>query len=152
MHKQELIINHFNLGISEVERYALGVVENLLDTLPVDVWSNMNLTFGNFSVEIGNFQAVILNRLMIGLKDVIKDARDRYKHIMENMIYTCDISSKNTFLYYNIFDEENELDINYYKGSFLEKEFNEHMKNVWGIEKFDIVVCKYKGRCCIFSN
>jgi len=59
---------------------------------------------------------------------------------MENMIYTCDISSKNTFLYYNIFDEENELDMNYYKGSFLKKEFDSHMKNVWKIEKFDIIV------------
>jgi hypothetical protein len=30
--------------------------------------------------------------------------------------------------------------LNVYTGSFLKSEFESHMKNVWNIEKFDIIV------------
>jgi hypothetical protein len=44
------------------------------------------------------------------------------------------------FLFHCAFDREDDHELNTYFGSFLTKEFDEHMLNVWGIEKFDIVM------------
>jgi site-specific DNA-methyltransferase (adenine-specific) len=76
---------------------------------------------------------------MKGLKDWEPDSKKRYKHIMENIIYVVDINPKNLWIYYNIFDEKNELEMNYYLGSFLEEGFDNHMKDVWKIDKWDLI-------------
>jgi len=135
------------LGVSEVEKKQNGevftpflLIEEMLDTLPKEVWSNPDLKWLDPANGIGNFPAVVLARLMVGLKDSISNSVERYKHIMENMIYTCDIEDKNSWLYMNIFDPNNELKMNHYQGSFLEEGFDKHMKDVWCVEKFDIVV------------
>jgi hypothetical protein len=52
----------------------------------------------------------------------------------------CDISIKNLFLLYKLFDENNEFKLNVYRGSFLEEGFDKHMKEVWGLEGFNVVV------------
>jgi hypothetical protein len=44
------------------------------------------------------------------------------------------------FLFHCAFDREDDQELNTYYGSFLDKEFDEHMLNVWGVEKFDIVL------------
>jgi len=115
------------------------LINDMLDTLPVHVWSNPNLKWFDPASGTGNFQVVILARLMVGLKDAIKDEKERYKHIMKNMVYTCEISDKNTFLYKNNFNPNNEFKLNHFYGDFLSPEFDEHMKNVWNF-KFDIIV------------
>jgi hypothetical protein len=44
------------------------------------------------------------------------------------------------FLFVSAIDPFDEYNLNIYTGSFLEKEFDTHMKDVWGIDKFSIVV------------
>jgi hypothetical protein len=51
----------------------------------------------------------------------------------------CDISIKNLFLLYKLFDSNNEFNLNVHRGSFLDENFSEKMKQ-WGFEKFDVVV------------
>ena len=135
------------LGVSETEKKQNGevftpmsLINSILDKLPVEVWSNPDLTFNDNSTGIGNFIVIVLERLMNGLKLTFPNEKERYKHIMENMIYTCDIENKNSWMYINIFDPDNELKLNHYQGSFLEDGFNEHMENVWKLDKFDITV------------
>jgi site-specific DNA-methyltransferase (adenine-specific) len=149
MHSKKQIFELIDsyLGIDEVSKKQKGevftpfsLINEMLDTLPKEVWSNPNLKFGDFANGVGNFPAVILSRLMDGLKSWETNSLKRYKHIMENMIYTCDIENKNTWLYMNIFDPENKLKLNHYQGSFLEEDFDNHMKDVWCIDKFDIIV------------
>jgi len=132
------------LGDSLVERKkngevftAFGLINEMLDKLPVEVWSNPDLRWLDPANGIGNFPAVIIQRLMVGLKDVIKDDKKRYDHIITKQIFVCDISSKNMFLYLNIFDPNMEYKdtMNYFRGSYLSKEFNELG---WG--EFDIIV------------
>jgi len=36
-----------------------------------------------------------------------------------------------------IFDPENKYKLNFYRGSFLDSKFDDHMRNVWKVEKFD---------------
>jgi hypothetical protein len=129
----------------EVKRFGevmtpFTLVDDMLNTLPDDVWSNPNLKWLDPCNGIGTFPCIIVDRLMVGLKDVIPNDCDRYKHIIENMIYVCELQVKNMFLYHCAFDREDKYDLNTYWGSFLDENFDEHMKNVWGVEKFDIVV------------
>jgi hypothetical protein len=56
------------------------------------------------------------------------------------MIYVCEIQPKNMFLFHTAFDREDDYELNTYFGSFLDKGFDEHMINVWGVEKFDIII------------
>jgi len=116
------------------------LVNEMLDKLPSEVWSNKDLKWLDPCNGVGTFPSVVVERLMVGLKDVIVGDCDRYRHIIENMIYVCEIQPKNMFLFHCAFDREDDHELNTYFGSFLTKEFNEHMLNVWGIEKFDIVM------------
>lgn len=134
-------------GLSKTESKLFGevftpqaLIEEMLDTLPSDVWSNPNLKWLDPAVGIGNFPAAILNRLMEGLKDIIIDSDERRKHILEEMLYMGDISTKNLFLLYQLFDLNNEFKLNVFRGDFLSEKFDKHMKEVWGLDSFDLVV------------
>jgi site-specific DNA-methyltransferase (adenine-specific) len=133
--------------VADVERQDFGevmtpitLVEEMLDTLPNEVWSNKDLKWFDPCNGVGTFPSIIVQRLMKGLKKVIPNKNKRYRHIIENMIYVCEIQSKNMFIFHCIFDRPNVFELNTFYGSFLSDEFNEHMKNVWGVEKFDIVI------------
>ncbi|MFV2015125.1 MAG: Eco57I restriction-modification methylase domain-containing protein, partial [Candidatus Heimdallarchaeota archaeon] len=114
----------------------IPLIEEMLDKLPDDVWSNKNLKWLDPANGIGNFPIIIYQRLMKGLKDIIENEEDRKKHILENMLYMVDISSKNTFICMNIFDSNNEYNLNIYKGDFL----TANIQEIFGVEKFDIIV------------
>jgi site-specific DNA-methyltransferase (adenine-specific) len=116
------------------------LIDQMLDTLPKDVWGNPDLKWLDPAVGIGNFPNAILDRLMKGLDLIIPNEDDRRKHILEEMLYMCDISTKNLFLLYQLFDKNNDFKLNVYRGSFLTEDFDKHMKGVWGLDGFDVVV------------
>ena len=118
---------------------SLKLVEEMLDKLPKEVWSNPNLKWLDPANGIGNFPVIIVKNLMEGLKEWQPDSELRLKHILENMIYVCELQSKNMFIYLQLFDSENKYKLNFHRGSFLDEGFSEVMKE-WGLEKFDIVV------------
>jgi len=118
----------------------LDLVKLLLSDLENGVWSNPNLKWLDSCNGSGPFLVMVIYKLMVGLKDWESDEEKRYKHIVENMIYAGELQPKNMFLFVSAIDPFNEYNLNIYTGSFLEKEFDIHMKNVWNIEKFDIMV------------
>ena len=85
---------------------------------------------------------MVIYKLMNGLKNCpgLEDDEVRYKHIVENMIYVCELQPKNMFLYMCAVAPFDTYKLNIYTGSFLEDGFNFHMKDIWGIDKFDIVI------------
>jgi hypothetical protein len=139
---QELINSY--LGVSDVEKTALGevftpfwLINKKLDLYDKDDFRNPNLKWIFPSGGIGNYQYCVIERLMNGLKEWEPDAEKRYKHIIENQIYTCEIQSKNIFIFLMLFNLENKYKMNYYKGSFIDDGFDKHMKEVWKIDNFD---------------
>jgi hypothetical protein len=112
----------------------------MLDKLPKEVWRNPNLKWLDPANGIGNFPVIIVRNLMEGLKEWEPDSELRLKHILENMLYVCELQSKNMFIYLQLFDSENKYKMNFYRGSFLDDGFDKHMKEVWGVNEFDIVV------------
>jgi hypothetical protein len=140
------IINQF-VKDGEVERKKYGevmtpitLVREMLDTLPKEVWSNPKLKWLDPANGAGTFPFVVVYKLMVGLKDWQPDVELRYKHIVENMIYTCELQSRNVFLWLCGIDPKDEYTTNTYWGSFLDDAFDYHMKNVWGVENFDIII------------
>ena len=134
------------VGVSAVEKKTLGevmtptsLVDDMLDTLPKEVWSNPDLKWLDPCNGVGIFPAVIIDRLMDGLIEVEPNEELRYKHIMENMIYISELQAKNVFLYLYAFDPEDRFALNVYCGSSLDEGFDNHM-DFWGVEKFDVIV------------
>lgn len=132
--------------VSAVEKKQFGeimtpieLVEEMLDTLPNEVWSNPDLKWLDPCNGVGTFVSVIINRLMKGLSKFQPVEELRYKHIMENMIYVCELQAKNMFLFMYAFDPKDEFALNIYNGSYLDNDFNQHM-SLLGIDKFDIIV------------
>lgn len=112
------------------------VVNDILDKLPKAVWSNPHLKWLDPANGLGNFPITIIQRLMKGLENYIENEQDRYNHIVENMIYMCDVQVNNN-LFVSEFFQGN---INLYTKSYLRKNFEKHMNDVWNIGKFDIIV------------
>jgi hypothetical protein len=137
--------NYIGVADTEIKTHGevmtpLNLVDKMLDRLPKHVWKNKHLKWLDPANGVGTFPSAIVKRLMEGLKEEIPDSCERYQHIVENMIYVVEIQSKNMFLYHCAFDIDNTHKLKTFYGSFLSKEFDEHMKNVWGIDKFDIIV------------
>ncbi len=135
--------------VGEVEKKKFGevmtpldLVKEMLNTLPVEVWSNPKLKWLDPANGTGPYPIMVIYKLMIGLKNCpgLEDDEVRYKHIIENMIYVAELQPKNMFLYLCAVDPFDTYKLNIYTGSFLEDGFNYHMKNVWSIEKFDIII------------
>ena len=117
----------------------ISLVEEMLDTLPYEVWTNPNLKWLDPCNGVGTFFSVVIERLMKGLELFEPDENLRYKHIVENMIYVCELQAKNLFLYLYAFDPKDEYALNIYCGSYLDEGFDNHMK-LWDIDKFDVIV------------
>ncbi|NBP56634.1 hypothetical protein EBU71_08905 [bacterium] len=77
----------------------ISLVKEMLDTLPQEVWSNPNLKWLDPCNGPGTFPFVVIYKLMNGLSQWEPDENKRYKHIVENMIYVCELQSRNVFLW-----------------------------------------------------
>lgn len=133
--------------VGEVEKKKFGevmtpleLVKEMLDTLPKEVWSNPNLKWLDPANGTGPYPTMVIYKLMKGLEDWEPCQEKRYKHIVENMIYVAELQPKNMFLYMCIVDPWDVYDMNIYCGSFLDGGFDRHMKEVWGIDRVDIVI------------
>jgi hypothetical protein len=112
----------------------------MLNKLPRDVWSNPNLKWLEPCNGVGPFGVLVVAGLMKGLKEWEPDEDKRFKHIIQNMVYVCELQPKNMFLWMCMMDPRDEHYMNIYCGSFLDGGFDKHMKEVWGVDKFDVVV------------
>jgi site-specific DNA-methyltransferase (adenine-specific) len=75
-----------NLSNDEVFT-APGVANQMLDLLPVEVWSNPDLKFLDPCCKTGVFLREITKRLMAGLVKIIPDDVERREHILRNQVY-----------------------------------------------------------------
>jgi hypothetical protein len=90
----------------------------------------------------GIFLWYVVCKFMKGLSDHFKDEDERYKFIIENMIYACELQKYKMFNWLCTTDLYDEYDLNVFCGSYLSTEngFDKHMKEVWDIEKFTLII------------
>ncbi len=112
------------------------LVNQMLDKLPKEIWKNKNLKWLDPATGMGNFTIAVYLRLMEGLKDEIKDEKERKKHILENMLYMCELNKKNVLLCNQIFDINNEYKLNLYEGDTLEFK----PIDIFKVKQFDIIL------------
>lgn len=122
----------------------MKLVNELLDKLDeyykkennISIFSEKGFTWFDPANGMGNFPIAIYIRLMEGLKEKIKNDKDRKTHILEKMLYMSELNKKNVFVCKQIFDINNEYELNLYNGDSLELDTTEE----WGIDKFDVVM------------
>ncbi len=110
--------------------------KDMLDVLPKSFWKNKNNKVYEPSSGKGGFLIDIVRYFMKGLKDKIKNKKDRYKHIVEEQLYFADINKKNIELGKKLIDPLNEYKLNTYIGDTLKID----MKKVFGVDSFDLIV------------
>ena len=76
----------------------LELVEDMLNQLPEEIWKHPEYKFLDPSNGIGNFPVVAFAKLDNGLTELIPDDIERRKHIVENMLYMCELDSTNVEL------------------------------------------------------
>lgn len=143
-HPKELLelINEC-LKPKEIEKQQFGevftpitLVNEMLDKLPKEVWVNKDLKWFDPASGMGNFPIAVYLRLMETLKEVIVDDNERKNHILENMMYMSELNKKNVLICKEIFDINNEYNLNIYNGDSLKLDTNKE----WGIKYFDIIM------------
>jgi len=113
-----------------------NIINEMLDTLPIDVWKNPDLKWLDPCVGHGQFPISILERLMMGLKQVIPEKEERKKHILENMIYMVELHKPSIDIV-NEKLEGSKYNLNIYEGSFIDYR---HFTKVELPFIFDIIV------------
>ncbi len=74
------------------------LVNEILDLLPVEIWSDKSITFLDPFTKSGVFLREIAKRLIEGLKDEIPDQQQRINHIFKNQIFGIAITELTSLL------------------------------------------------------
>jgi hypothetical protein len=87
---------------------------------------------------MGNFPVAVYLKLMEGLKSQIPNDEERKKHIIENMLYMSELNKKNVFISHQIFNMNNQYNLNLNEGDTLELD----IASVWGLKlnSFDVIL------------
>ena len=109
--------------------------KDMLDKMPEEFWREENTVFEPCCGK-GGFLIDIIDRFMNGLKDKIKDKKERYKTIVEELLYWSDINPTNIFICKLLLDPYGEYELKYNEGDTLKLD----TKKKWGIKKFDAVI------------
>jgi len=75
-----------------------SLANEMLDLLPVELWSNPNITFLDPVTKSGVFLREIAKRLMKGLEDQIPDKQQRINHIFTKQLYGIAITELTSLL------------------------------------------------------
>ena len=94
------------------------LINEMLDKLPKDIWKNEKNKWLDPAAGVGNFHAEVYSRLMIGLKNVIKNENERKKHILENMLFFVELQEKSSQIINEIFNPENNFKLNLLNNDF----------------------------------
>lgn len=114
----------------------MELVNKILDKLPHKVWFNTDLKWFDPANGMGNFPIAVYLRLIKTLEEAIPDYNKRKKHILENMLYMAELNKKNIYICKQIFDINNEYNLNLHHGDFMELDVVDR----WGIKYFDVVM------------
>ena len=122
-----------NLGIREKQKdkYAevftpIILIEEILDNLPRNIWTNPELKWVDPCAGTGNFFLVVYHKLMNGIT-TIKDKKQLHNHIITKMLFMVELNKDNTKKLHSIFGKS----ANIYSEDFLS------WKNT---EQYDIVI------------
>lgn len=113
---------------------------NLIEEYDDYFWKDHTNKVLDSSAGYGTFLILCLFKFMDGLKEWEPNEDLRLKHIIENQLYYGELQSRSVFSWLLAIDPYDDYQPNIYWGSFLSEDFDYHMKNVWKVEKFDLII------------
>ena len=96
------------------------LINEMLDRLPDNVWSDPNKTWLDPCAGIGNFSVFVLERLMEGLKEWEPNEEARKKHILEKMLFHVEMNSESVAKLQKVLNLEGKYTLNVHCGDFLQ--------------------------------
>lgn len=87
------------------------LVEKMLSKIPEEKWADPTHTTLDPAAGIGNFPLFACEKYMEGLKRAIPDPDERYRHIVENLLYMVELQESNCEIIRDIFTRGGEVDI-----------------------------------------
>jgi len=84
-----------------------SLIENMMDLFPDVCFTDPCTRWLDPAGGYGYFTMILYNRLMIGLREKIKSPCNRSKHILDNMIYICELNESHIKGLREIFNSEN---------------------------------------------
>jgi len=88
------------------------LINEMLDQFPKDIWTDPNKTWLDPCAGIGNFHAVVLERLMKRLKDWEPNEELRYKHIVEEQLFFIEINPESCDIIEELFNPDKKYKLN----------------------------------------
>lgn len=95
------------------------LIEEMLSTISEDHLKDPSKTYFDPAAGKGNFQAVLVEKLMLALTDHFPDEQERYKHIMESQIYMAEFQKQSAMDIETVFNPDRKLKLNLYVGDTL---------------------------------
>ena len=96
-----------------------SLIEEILNSIPSNVWSDPNKTWIDPSAGIGNFSVFVLERLMVSLEEWEPDEEARKKHILECMLFHVEMNPESVAKLQKILNPEGKYTLNVHCGDFL---------------------------------
>lgn len=108
------------------------LIQDMLALFPKELFQNPHIKWLDPACGCGYFPVVVYNILMHSLKDVITCREKRKTHIIQNMLYMCEIQNDNIHQLKKLFGED---------ANILHLDFLSSSVSDFGIEdKFDIII------------
>ena len=125
----------------------LSLVNEMLDKLDEayikehgkSIFTEPSFKWLDTAVGIGNFPIIVYQRLMKGLIAQLPNEEERRKHILEQMIYSAELTPKNVFIYKKIFCGD-KYKLNIYEGDTLKMDVKKEFKLPADFVGFDVVM------------
>jgi len=140
---RDFIVKHLPIRTDEKDKFGEVftpdfLVDELFDSLPMEVWINPHLKWLDPAAGVGNFGLLAYSRLMKTLEGAIPDFQERSAHILENMLYHVELNKDNAKKLVEIFGKKN-----VFEGSFLNETLDDKNPDIvrrFGISQFDVIM------------
>lgn len=96
-----------------------SLIKEMLSSLEEESFTNPNKTFFDPCSGKGNFSVFIIQALMKGLEHHFPKQKDRYKHIIENMLYMAEYQKDSAKFINELFSLDGQFNVNLYVGDTL---------------------------------
>lgn len=108
-----------------------SLIQEILNMIPEKEYKDPTKKWLDPACGCGYFTMVLFNKLMNGLRYNIRNREKRKKHIIENMIYMCEINQENIIHLTSLFGEN---------ANIIQEDFLSTTKETYGDNLFDFII------------
>lgn len=112
------------------------LIEDMVDRIPEEEYYDPNTTILDPCCGIANFPTYIAQKLMETLKGEIEDPEERYRHIMEEMIYMIELQVENGIRIEKLLNPTGDFNLNLKCVDALELQVQEMEPSDWDQHRF----------------